>query len=243
MYGDASSRVIVFCKSAEQAHDFEESEVIRTMIPELEYVAAVTSKNERMKDTRRNIFEKYQTATFSVLFHYDVISEGIDLAGTSGVLILRALRDIKATQGVGRALRILWKDRIGVQSGNIEVGSVNGWLKPFGWVIVPYIDGKSSDTKAKIEEIIMEIRSQDYDINTEEMVFTEHAERGNKLPVEFDDTGDKEKWKNKLNLVDFSEIGLILKKVEHEIENIDRALLTIKKSKIVISNVEGEFDL
>lgn len=242
-FGDDAARLIVFCKSAEQAHDFEECEVIRDMIPELEYVAAVTSKGNRMKDTRRNIFQRYQAAKFSILFHFDVISEGIDLAGTTGVIILRSLKDIKATQGIGRALRIIAMDRNRVRAGELTVGDIKGWGKPFGWVIIPYIDGKSEDTVRKIEEIVTEIRSQDYDIDTEEMVFTDKAERGKKEKPEFDDTGHEDDWESKLESVDMSDIGVILTKVEHEIEEIDRALVSVKNSKMIVTEVDGLFEL
>lgn len=233
-YKDHSCRLIVFCKGVDQAHDFEESTSLRTLIPELEFVAAVTSKFDRMKSDRRHIFERFQEANCSILFHYDVISEGIDLAGTTGVIILRPLREIKATQGIGRALRMITEDRAKLKAEKIKVGDTTGWSKPFGWVIVPYVDGKDEDTVQKIGEILYEIRSQDYDINVETTVFSDVGTRGTKDDPEFDDTGaGSDDRENEMASVDLETIGLIMDEVEHKIEKEDKALLKkprLKKS-------------
>ena len=54
----------------------------------------------------------------AILFHYDILTEGIDLPAITGVLPLRDLPLIKLIQNVGRSVRLLKEDRENLYSGN-----------------------------------------------------------------------------------------------------------------------------
>ena len=162
-------RIIVSCASADEAHDLADSVELQNALSEFT-LSAITSKAHRMGgETRREIFKNYLKAKNAIIFHYDIISEGIDLPGTTAVMPMRTLPPIKATQTIGRALRITTKDREALRNGRIEVGNVEGWQKPFGYVIVSHLKGDFESELAahQLEEIIYNLRTSGYDPDVE----------------------------------------------------------------------------
>ena len=62
-----------------------------------------------------------------IMMHYDILSEGIDVSGLTGVVILRNMNEAKFLQTVGRCVRVYRKNRA---------------LKPHGFVYFPDINDK-----------------------------------------------------------------------------------------------------
>ncbi len=216
-YGDDSARIIIFCKNATDAHDFADSATLRTELPDFT-IDAVTSYKEKMKRKREEIFESFKKEKYSIIFHYDVLSEGIDLPGATGILVLRALKEIKATQGVGRTLRALAEDRFNLSIGKIEVGDSSGWQKPYGWIILPIIEGKNEDAMERIKQIACELRSRDYNIDVEKIKVSGRAvgkkrKKGDLKPA----LTQKEKESLILKILG-KDIQEIIDEVDHEIE-------------------------
>ena len=221
-YGNPSTRVIVFCESAGGAHDFAESEILQTQLPEF-YMAAVTSKHERMTDERKNIFKKFSDAKYSILFHYDVVSEGIDLPGATGILPMRPLGEIKATQGIGRTLRVVKRDRQRLDDNEIIPGDPKGWDKPYGWVILPVQIGRNQDDMERIESIVYSLRCNDYDIDIEEMTVIEDP-KNRKIPdPDFDDYPTGEEYPDISDLFSLQDVEEICEEVTHKVERENKA--------------------
>ena len=242
-YGDQAARIIVFCENAPAAHDFAESEILQKQLPEF-YMGAITSYHDLMTDERKNIFKKFSDAKYSILFHYDVVSEGIDLPGATGILPLRPLGEIKATQGIGRTLRVIVADRKLIDSQDIAPGDTAGWNKPFGWVILPVQVGRNQDDMERIETIVYALRCNDYDFDVQEMTVVEDP-KGRKLPdPEFDSYPHGEEYPDINDLFTLDDVVTICEEVTHKVEKENKAHIVIApviRPQNVKDNIFDEF--
>lgn len=94
----------------------------------------------------------------AIILHIDMLGEGIDVPGITGVLPFRELGTIKSCQTLGRAMRIVPEDRISLYNGTRDATDRNRMLKPYAWAIVPVYSINHLELKQKITEIAKEIR-------------------------------------------------------------------------------------
>ena len=74
----------------------------------------------------------------ALIFHYDILSEGIDVDGISGVVFLRAMGIAKTLQTIGRSVRVLKQER------NLPIEQRK---KQRAWVSVPLVSGDGVDSE------------------------------------------------------------------------------------------------
>jgi hypothetical protein len=72
-----------------------------------------------------------------IIFHVDMVGEGIDVPGITGVMPFRNCEESKFLQNVGRTSRLHLIDRPRIYSGEISTADRTKWVKPCSWVIVP----------------------------------------------------------------------------------------------------------
>ena len=83
-----------------------------------------------------------------VIFHYSILSEGINVPGLTHSVMLRNLPTIEMAQTIGRVIRIHEKDRVSMKEGKIPAGQYNLYHKSFGQIVVP-MTGKYGERIAK----------------------------------------------------------------------------------------------
>jgi len=83
-----------------------------------------------------------------VIFHYSILSEGINVPGLTHSVMLRNLPTIEMAQTIGRVIRIHEKDRVSMKEGKIPAGQYNLYHKSFGKIVVP-MTGKYGERIAK----------------------------------------------------------------------------------------------
>ena len=83
-----------------------------------------------------------------VIFHYSILSEGINVPGLTHSVMLRNLPTIEMAQTIGRVIRIHQKDKDDMNSGKIPAGAYNLYHKRFGQIVVP-MTGKYGQRIAK----------------------------------------------------------------------------------------------
>ena len=83
-----------------------------------------------------------------VIFHYSILSEGINVPGLTHSVMLRNLPTIEMAQTIGRVIRIHEKDRVSMKEGKIPAGQYNLYHKRFGQIVVP-MTGKYGERIAK----------------------------------------------------------------------------------------------
>ena len=72
-----------------------------------------------------------------IVFHYSILSEGINVPGLTHTVLLRNLPIIEMAQTIGRVIRVHNDDRKAVADGLIPAGAFNLYKKQFGQVSVP----------------------------------------------------------------------------------------------------------
>ena len=93
-----------------------------------------------------------------IVIHYDILTEGIDVPGITGILFLRDQRKSKFIQTFGRAARLDLDDRAKFASGEITPNDLDKMNKPYAWIMVPAIINEDTDKLAHLENLIEELR-------------------------------------------------------------------------------------
>lgn len=135
--------------------------------------------NKEYELDRKSWLEKIKKVGNCIILHYDIISEGIDVDGITGTLILRNAGTAKLIQMIGRTLRLYYKDREEFKKGNLSVNKLDDWIKPAGLVSVAVIkndDGTTKDDSATVVELVSAMRSAGFD-PTENIII--HEPKGN----------------------------------------------------------------
>ena len=113
-----------------------------------------------------------------IILHIDILTEGIDVPGITGILPFRSLKKSKFIQTLGRASRVSPEDLDSFREGEYTHNDLGEMLKPYAWVMVPDIEGEDSATD--IISLVNELRT--YGFNPTEDVFISN-ERGEMPPV------------------------------------------------------------
>ena len=72
-----------------------------------------------------------------VIFHYSILSEGINVPGLTHTILLRNLPIIEMAQTIGRVIRVHKDDRAAVAEGKIPAGAFHLYKKKEGVVTMP----------------------------------------------------------------------------------------------------------
>ena len=123
--------------------------------------------NGRKEDSRSN-FLKYlkqdgeDKTKKMIVLHYDILAEGIDVSGFTGIMPLRTLSKSKFLQTFGRAARPDKEDRIKIDNKEIGVNDLDKMNKPYSYIIIPNIIHSNEDDKANMTALIGELRTYDF---------------------------------------------------------------------------------
>jgi hypothetical protein len=144
-----------------------------------------------------------------IILHYDILAEGIDVPGITGIMPLRTLGKAKFLQTYGRAARLDIDDRKSIESGEIKPNELDKLMKPYAWVIIPTILQEDDDDKKHIEGLLNELR--DYGFKPSEDILSINTKNGPKKEIGIDPlvNGDNESAKK---------TGLMIEKVEADFE-------------------------
>jgi superfamily II DNA or RNA helicase len=124
----------------------------------------------RLKEDGKNVSQKL------LILHYDILAEGIDVPGITGILPLRTLGKAKFLQTFGRAARLDIEDRESIEKGDIKPDELGKLNKPYAWVIVPTIIHEDADSKEHIGNLITELR--DYGFKPSEDITSTDSKNG-----------------------------------------------------------------
>lgn len=190
------SKILFAMKGTDDVKTVEDNIAkVRVEMP-LHDIFTITSKNgaqiNGVKIRREDFLKKLKDSENCLIFHYDILSEGIDVDGITGVALMRNLMLSKLLQTIGRAVR-LYKPAPG--------------LKKQAWISVAVLNGDEDD-KERVKRYINAIRDGGHDISAEDVVET-GLERHTPDEVGVDDAYNKPK--SNFN-------NLFITEVFHEIE-------------------------
>ncbi len=111
-----------------------------------------------------------------IVIHFDILTEGIDVPGLTGVLFLRDLKKSKFIQTLGRVARLDINDRNLIDEKVITPDELDKMNKPYAWVIIPSVMVEDVDKLANLRSLISELR--DFGFNPKEDIEPNDRGRG-----------------------------------------------------------------
>ena len=149
-----------------------------------------------VKMARGNFMKELRETDNALIFHYDILSEGIDVDGITGVAILRNMNHSKLLQTIGRAVRVY---------------KANPSAKKFAWVSVVNIND-NEETASNITRVVKLIREGGFEVNVEEVEFTNSEGYG---------IADEDDLDDLVTPVKNAKSAALLEAVIHNIEQIE----------------------
>lgn len=170
-------KILVSAKGTQDIVKFLKSREYRELLTDGVSIYAVASNNEignningeqvsrqeflkRLKEDGLNHDKKL------IVLHYDILAEGIDVSGFSGIMPLRTLSKSKFLQTYGRAARPNVEDRKKIDCKEINVDDLILMNKPYAYIMIPSVYNGNEDDKANVIQLITELR--DYGFNPNE---------------------------------------------------------------------------
>jgi hypothetical protein len=150
-----------------------------------------------------------------IVLHYDILAEGIDVSGFTGILPLRTMNKAKFLQTYGRAARLHNVDRKGLADNLFGVHDLDKYKKPYSYVIIPNVVHTNLDDKENFINLITELR--EYGFNPAEDIISSSYVNG--IP-EID------------NIVGLNELRMRLPNVGDIIENLEADIEAEENSKL-----------
>jgi superfamily II DNA or RNA helicase len=153
-----------------------------------------------------------------IILHIDILTEGIDVPGITGILPFRSLKKSKFIQTLGRASRMSPEDLDSFKEGEYSHKDLDQMLKPYAWVMIPDIEGE--DSAEDIRDLVKELRT--YSFDPREDIFISN-EKGKMPPVTLMDPQSTPDTRNKA-------LQEVLEELQHEFEEEEIANLIDGKS-------------
>lgn len=166
----------------------------------------------------------------AIIIHYDILSEGIDVPGITGVMPLRSLQKSKFLQTLGRATRLHVNDRKRLYSNSLTSSEINRFVKPYAWLIVPVYGEIGEDLHEEMREMIRELR--DFNFNpVEDIVVRQQRGKTQLTPIENVTTPTPAN----VSINNFAAT------VMHEIEEEDKAIELFNEQSKIMNMTDDEF--
>jgi len=194
------SKILFAMKGTDDVKSIEDNIAkIKKEFPEHD-VFTITSKNgariDNIKVDRELVFlPALTTSKNCLIFHYDILSEGIDVDGITGVALMRNMGLSKLLQTIGRAVRVY---------------KPNPSAKRFALISVSVLNGDEDD-KENVKYYVSAVRDGGYDISAESVVETG-------LPRHI---ADEENVDDAYDKVKSNFASLFITEIIHEVEEED----------------------
>jgi len=116
------------------------------------YVNKTKVSREVFFDTLTN-YGKDENKKF-ILFHYSILSEGINVPGLTHCILLRNLPLIEMAQTIGRVIRLHIDDIKDIQTGKIPAGACHLYRKSTGFVTVPVHKNHGGAVAKRLQRVV-----------------------------------------------------------------------------------------
>ena len=98
-----------------------------------------------------------ESARKFVIFHYSILSEGINISGLSHTLLLRNLNIVEMAQTIGRVIRLHKEDQQNIFNGLIPCGNISFYRKSTGNCVIPTHKNYGTKTINRIQRVVNDI--------------------------------------------------------------------------------------
>ena len=142
---------------------FTESDLLQQLNNMGYTIMHITSKHgayiDKTKVSREVFFEKMNEFGTDpdkkfIVFHYSILSEGMNVHGLTHCIMLRNLPLIEMAQTVGRIIRVHKDDRKALQDGTMKPGQFAFYKKPFGTITIPVNNNYGDKIARQLQNVI-----------------------------------------------------------------------------------------
>jgi len=174
--GDIGAKVLVVCRGQMDLKEMLKPEVIeqfKANYPNIHLFAlssdfGICNDGEIYNPPVTNMKKHHLLKTLkglksndkALVFHVDMIGEGIDVPGITGVMPFRNCEESKLIQNIGRSTRLHPTDRKKFYAEEITVKDKSQWIKPYCWVIIPSYMVDSEGLESRFRFIIDRLRNE-----------------------------------------------------------------------------------
>jgi len=213
---NVGAKLLVVTKGSEHLNDITRHpkminlREIRPMLKIFDISAAYQPRINGEIVKREEFLKQLQNLTDAdeaIIFHINILSEGIDVPGITGIMPMTMMGIGKFLQTLGRATRLHPRDRDKIYDKSLGINDLDKFYKPYAWIIIPIYSEIGNDLKEFFSEIIYTLREHGFNAS-EDVVIKEN--RGKTIPVPIG--GVNEVNKRAKALFD------LFVEVEHEIE-------------------------
>ena len=89
-----------------------------------------------------------------VIFHYSILSEGINVPGLTHTILLRQLQTVEMAQTIGRVIRLHKDDAAAIKNGEVIPGKLDMYRKPTGYVTVPTYKNYGKHIAQRLQNVV-----------------------------------------------------------------------------------------
>ena len=121
--------------------------------------------NNAKKNAFLNTIRGLASNEDALVFHVDMVGEGIDVPGITGVMPFRNCELCKFVQNVGRSARLHRTDRARLYAGLIHPDKHDReedkkWIKPYSWIIIPSFLENAEGFEDRFRKILKDVRDK-----------------------------------------------------------------------------------
>lgn len=187
-----SAKMLVVTKGTEHLNDIVNHPSIKRLQrtrPNLRIFDISSEYKPRINgsEVKRDVFlselQTMKDTDDALIFHVRILTEGIDVPGITGVMIMNNLELGPFLQTLGRATRLYKTDRENLYNGTIKPNDLEEFVKPYAWIIIPVYGVIGDDLRKNIQEMVYGLRTFGFNA-TQDCVIKQS--RGKALPVSFD---------------------------------------------------------
>lgn len=171
--GKLSPKILISAKGTNDMKKFLASSEYNELREQGVEIFTVASNPEIGNDINKEKFRRQDflkklkeigndTTKKSIVLHYDILAEGIDVSGFTGIMPLRTLSKSKFLQTYGRAARLDKEDRVRIENKEITPHDLSSMNKPYAYVIIPNIIHSNEDDKQNLVQLINQLREFDF---------------------------------------------------------------------------------
>jgi superfamily II DNA or RNA helicase len=110
-----------------------------------------------------------------VVIHFDILSEGIDVPGFTGISFYSAKEIGKFIQLYGRTARLDVIDRSKLLTGKISVNNLSKWKKPYSFVVVHQFNDIEGSQSEEITQMVSNLREFGFEPHEDIIIDTQNG--------------------------------------------------------------------
>jgi superfamily II DNA or RNA helicase len=142
---------------------FTESDLLQQLNDMGYTIMHITSKHgayiDKQKVSREVFFQKMTEFGADadkkfIVFHYSILSEGMNVQGLTHCIMLRNLPLIEMAQTVGRVIRMHKDDRQAIADGKMKAGEFAFYKKPFGTITIPVNNNYGDKIARQLQTVV-----------------------------------------------------------------------------------------